>query len=97
MVSALPNSVFSMPTVEPEPDGVKSPPTKNIKVKVATANALADIAEATGQKIWQVVEELVAAELPGYHAAVQAKLREVRKTKARVAEIQRQARKDRGE
>lgn len=76
-------------------DEEKQPKGKTIKVLTRTADVLSDIAEAKGQYVWQVVEDLLAAQLPGEHKAIQSKLKEVRALKAKLAATQQSARKDR--
>lgn len=69
------------------------PKTKTLRVKAQTADAVAEIAEATGRAQWDVVEELVGASLPGWHKAVQPQLRKVRELAARLQSAQEEARR----
>lgn len=68
-------------------DEEKQPKGKTIKVLKKTADALADIAEAKGQYVWQVVEDLLASQLPALHKAIQPQLKAVKELKARTAAI----------
>ncbi len=75
----------------------KEPTTVSIKVLSSTAKGLHEIGEAKGIPLWQVLEDLLAAELPAAVKAIQSQLKRVRELKAKTAQIQEEARKGRGE
>lgn len=86
--TALPSHLF-MPTDQPK----KGPPTKPLRVKVPTHTMISEISEATGQHVWEVVEELVAATLAPWHKAIQPQLKKVREAEAKRIAAQQEARK----
>lgn len=92
MVNTLPVSGLLMPLDDQEA-AKKKEPVDNVKVAVRIKKMLAEIGEATGETIGEVIDRMLAAELPGEHAAVQPKLKQIRANKARIADLQKQARK----
>lgn len=71
----------------------KSVSMTNVKLLSSTVKSLMEIGEAKGQPLWQVVEDLLAAELPAAVKAIQPQLKKVRELKAKTQQIQAEARK----
>jgi hypothetical protein len=82
-----------MPTVHDDEQKRDKNPTTNIRVRVEVKEAIDDIIEATGQKQWEVIDELLAASLPGAQAAAKAFNAKIKSEKARVEKLQEEARK----
>lgn len=75
-----------------EPSDEKVPLTV-IKVRTETAKLIAEVGEALGWTIWRVLDDLLKTELPAAHKATERQRQEVRKSKARIASVQQEARK----
>lgn len=71
----------------------KKDPTVAVKVRRETVGKLADVAEATGRHLHEVIDALVQPGLDAEWAAVQPKLKKIREQKARIAALQEEARK----
>lgn len=72
----------------------KGPKTRICRLRVRTVEMLEDIAEASGEKVWQTVERLLGPGLPAEHRAVQPQLKKARDIKAKLAEVHQQARRE---
>lgn len=88
-------AVVEMPKAN-QGNGEKGPPTKPVRVKVRLHEQIMEICEATGQKQWEVVEELTSGTLPQMHKAIQPQLKRVRERAAQVAAAQAEGRKAAG-
>ena len=67
--------------------------TTPVKLLTTTVHGLSDIAEAKGLPLWQVVEELLAAQLPAAVAAIQPQLKKIREQKKKIADLQAETRR----
>ena len=87
MIATVTVTRFPRMPSEPKPKKEKAPPQTSIKVLVRTKEQLDVISEATNRPVWKVVEDLLAAELPGAHAAAERALAKIRSEQAKMGKV----------